>query len=236
MTRRVSITPCSCPDRRRGPGYEDRSQRQAPTRRPAPDSATEAGGPGSPRRGQEGQRQDQAMVEVEEPSSKEEHRFIMETSAIWVSCGEGATLPSGVFRDLSGAEAWIEEYALTGIRAEDPLDVGVYDGARSRGWFRPRSPSRQSPELMGGFSGADLEHFHFENGERRARARGDGGGRRAVGRGPGPPIRGGRPRSASSSVPLRDPGAARARIRRGGVRDPVPWTFEHSSIPRRGPR
>ncbi len=92
----------------------------------------------------------------------------MENSGIWVFCGDGSTLPSGVFHDLTRPEAWIKEYSLSGVLTEYPLDVCVYDWATANGYFQPRYPSQQAPEFIGRFSSAYLKHFHFENGEKRA--------------------------------------------------------------------
>jgi len=83
---------------------------------------------------------------------------------VWVFCGDGSILPSGVFSNQAAAEAWIKKHALSGILTEYPLDTGLYEWALGKGYFKPRFPSHRAPKFIGRFTSAYLTHFHFENG------------------------------------------------------------------------
>jgi hypothetical protein len=87
-------------------------------------------------------------------------------SAVWVFCGEGDIIPSGVFTDEKLAEEWIAKHSLTGMLTEYPLDIGLYEWAISKGYFKPKYPSHETPKFIGGFSSAYLTHSHFENGKK----------------------------------------------------------------------
>jgi hypothetical protein len=46
-----------------------------------------------------------------------------------------------------------------------PVGVGVYDMALEAGIFTPKRDEQRSAEFIGRFSSANLEHYHYENGE-----------------------------------------------------------------------
>lgn len=85
---------------------------------------------------------------------------------VWVFNGAKASFPSGVFTDLDRAERWIEDHGLTGTLTAYPLDTGVYEWTIAEGFFRPRNPNEASPEFIGRFTSASMEHHHYEDGRR----------------------------------------------------------------------
>jgi hypothetical protein len=87
---------------------------------------------------------------------------------VWVFNGARASFPSGIFTDLDRAERWIGEHGLTGTLTAYPLDTGVYEWAIAKGVFRPRKPQDASPEFIGRFTSASMEHHHYEDGRRLA--------------------------------------------------------------------
>jgi hypothetical protein len=86
-------------------------------------------------------------------------------SSVWVFVAEGATLPSGVFRDKKSAQAWIEKHSLSGVLTEYPLDVGIFDWAISNGFFKTKHASQETPSFIGRFTSAYLRHSHFDKGK-----------------------------------------------------------------------
>ena len=91
----------------------------------------------------------------------------MQTSeSVWVFCGVKGQFPSGVFKDLSLAEDWIPQWSLTGVLTKYPINEGVYEWATRTGYFTPSSPHQQTPEFIGKFSSAMLDHHHYEDGRR----------------------------------------------------------------------
>jgi hypothetical protein len=81
---------------------------------------------------------------------------------IWVFTGEGGRFPSGVFSSRDGADAWIAKHALSGVLTSYPLDSGVYEWAVSQGYFGADKPV--SSGLVGKFSSAYQEHYHYTEG------------------------------------------------------------------------
>ena len=86
---------------------------------------------------------------------------------IWVFNGARASYPSGVFTDLDRAERWIGEHRLSGTLTAYPVDTGVYEWAISKGFFRPSKPHQTTPEFIGRFTSASMEHHHYEDGRRQ---------------------------------------------------------------------
>jgi hypothetical protein len=86
---------------------------------------------------------------------------------VWVFNGARASFPSGIFTDLDRAERWIGEHVLTGTLTAYPLDTAVYEWAIAKGFFRPRKPLEASPEFIGRFTSASMEHHHYEDGWRQ---------------------------------------------------------------------
>jgi hypothetical protein len=74
-----------------------------------------------------------------------------------------------VFSNEKLAREWIGKYALSGLLTEYPLDTGVYDWALEKGVFKKKYPSHDTPEFIGRFTSAYLQHVHFEHGEEHPR-------------------------------------------------------------------
>ena len=85
---------------------------------------------------------------------------------VWVFNGAKSSFPSGIFTDLGWAERWIERHRLTGTLTAYPLDTGVYEWAIAKGFFRPRQPHEASPQFIGRFTSASMDHHHYEDGRR----------------------------------------------------------------------
>jgi hypothetical protein len=86
---------------------------------------------------------------------------------VWIFNGSRASFPSGVFLDFDLAERWIVEHRLTGTLTAYPVCTGVYDWAIAEGYFRPRKPHETTPEFIGRFTTASMEHHHYEDGQRQ---------------------------------------------------------------------
>ena len=83
---------------------------------------------------------------------------------IWVFNGDNAKLPSGVFSDLQKAEEWIKKNNLAGILTRYPIDIGAYDWAIKKGYFKTKGdPSKMTSQFIQGFTSASLEHNHYEH-------------------------------------------------------------------------
>lgn len=87
-----------------------------------------------------------------------------ESASVWVFLGEEGRWPSGVFNARGLAEQWIGENGLTGMLTDYPLDVGVYEWAVAKGFFRPSQPGHASATFIAGFSAARQDHAHFTDG------------------------------------------------------------------------
>lgn len=85
---------------------------------------------------------------------------------VWVFNGPKSGLPSGIFTELGRAERWVEEHRLTGTLTAYPLDTGVYEWAIAGGIFRPGKTHEASPEFIGRFTSASMQHHHYEDGRR----------------------------------------------------------------------
>lgn len=80
---------------------------------------------------------------------------------IWVFTGQGGQFPSGVFSSKHNAEQWIKQNSLSGLLAAYPLDIGVFDWARTQGYETKRT------ELTATFIGSyasRLKHYHYFEG------------------------------------------------------------------------
>jgi hypothetical protein len=91
---------------------------------------------------------------------------MLDPQSVWVFSGVKGTFPSGVFTDLRIAEEWISRYYLSGVLTKYPVNEGVFDWAVSAGVFAPKTPRQQTPEFIGRFTSASLEHYHYEKGVR----------------------------------------------------------------------
>jgi hypothetical protein len=92
---------------------------------------------------------------------------IVPLEVVWVFNGTGAHFPSGVFSDLTLAEAWIAKHRVSGTLTLYYVDEGAYDWAIRNGFFVPRKPEHTYPSFIGRFTGGQ-QHHHYENGEREA--------------------------------------------------------------------
>lgn len=85
-----------------------------------------------------------------------------EQSQIWVVNGVGGRFPCAVFSTRELGEEWIRRHSITGVLTAYPLNKGVYDWAIEAGYFSPNKVV--TPELIGRFSSAYQEHYHYEEG------------------------------------------------------------------------
>jgi hypothetical protein len=85
-------------------------------------------------------------------------------SPVWVFNGSGGQFPGGVFATLTVAEDWIARNSLTGVLTAYPLDRGVHEWAVEQGIFR--ADKKLDARLIGRFSSAVQEHYHYEDGVR----------------------------------------------------------------------
>lgn len=83
---------------------------------------------------------------------------------IWIFHGEDARHASGVFTSKARALDWIALHELTGILTKYPVDIGAYDQAVEKGWFRPSSPHHGTPRHVASFSPGRAEHIHVRDG------------------------------------------------------------------------
>jgi hypothetical protein len=86
---------------------------------------------------------------------------------VWVFNGVGGRFAGGIFTTLDAAEAWIGKNQLTGVLTLYPLDAGVYEWAIERGWFTPKKEKHSTPEFIGSFTTATMDHDHYIDGVRQ---------------------------------------------------------------------
>ena len=84
---------------------------------------------------------------------------------VWVFVGAGARFPSAVFIEKSAATGWISGHRLSGVLTKYPVGVGLYDWALSMRYFTPKRDDQKTPEFVGRFTCASLEHCHYEGGQ-----------------------------------------------------------------------
>jgi hypothetical protein len=83
---------------------------------------------------------------------------------VWVFVGAGGKFPSAVFSEHEAAVTWISNHSVTGVLTKCPLNTGLYDWALKMNYFTPKQDDQRSPEFIGRFTCASLEHYHFEHG------------------------------------------------------------------------
>ena len=83
----------------------------------------------------------------------------------WLFNSQGRGFPSAVFQDQQLAIEWIAKHKLTGISTCYPLNIGVYDWAIENKLFKPKDEEHYTPEFIGRFTSASMEHDHFEEGK-----------------------------------------------------------------------
>ena len=92
----------------------------------------------------------------------------MSLEFVYVFQSAGARFPGGTFRSLETAEEWIGKNKLLGLLTAYPLDIGVLEWAKEKGFFTPKKEHHNTPKFIGGFTSASMEHYHYENGEKHA--------------------------------------------------------------------
>lgn len=92
----------------------------------------------------------------------------MNLDFVYVFQSTGARFPGGVFSRLKKAEEWIQENKLSGLLTAYPLDAGAFEWATENSFFTPKREHHNTPEFIGGFTSASMEHYHYENGKRQA--------------------------------------------------------------------
>jgi hypothetical protein len=84
-------------------------------------------------------------------------------SDVWIFCGTGGTLPSGVFADRDSAQVWIRTHSLSGMLTRFPVGEGLYEWAVRTAAFRQDAGAGRFVDV-GSFTSALLEHHHYEDG------------------------------------------------------------------------
>jgi hypothetical protein len=95
-------------------------------------------------------------------------------AVVWVFNGDGPSIafPAGVFSKREIAETWIRANKLSGTLTAYPLDQGVFDWAKEKGylsdWTLDTGPApgvnEGAPRVVGRFSTGHQPHFHFSDG------------------------------------------------------------------------
>ncbi|MDR0996220.1 MAG: hypothetical protein LBL69_00985 [Zoogloeaceae bacterium] len=85
----------------------------------------------------------------------------------WIFHGEKADLCTAVFSSLDRAEIWIRQYSVSGMLTRMPVNVSIYDWVISSGYFEPKKDCQTTSKFIQTFTSAYLEHYHYDNGERR---------------------------------------------------------------------
>src|ERR1700704_4357436 len=85
-------------------------------------------------------------------------------TSVWIFSRAKKHFRGGVFTRRDVAESWIKKICLTGTLTLYPVDVGAYEWAIEKGIFKPRKPHQTEARFIGGFTGAAMDRFHYENG------------------------------------------------------------------------
>jgi len=88
-----------------------------------------------------------------------------EENWLWVFHGEGAKFAVSVYDTVDEAERNILENGMSGVLTAYPKNETVYEYCVRKGLFKPKS--EKTGKLIQRFTSAYLDHFHFENGERK---------------------------------------------------------------------
>jgi hypothetical protein len=88
--------------------------------------------------------------------------------SIWVFNGDKSRFSSGVFSSQEKAEESIAKHKLSGILTEYPIDILVYEWAIINEYFKPKHDYHTTPKYKQSFTSLRQEHFHYEDGERKA--------------------------------------------------------------------
>lgn len=83
---------------------------------------------------------------------------------LFVFMGERGFVPAGIFSSFETGKLWIEKEKLTGSLNKLPIDIGLYDWAIEKGYFKPMKSHESTPKFIERFSCASVEHWHFEDG------------------------------------------------------------------------
>ncbi|TPE46425.1 hypothetical protein FJM65_00565 [Pontibacter mangrovi] len=89
---------------------------------------------------------------------------------VWVFNTSNSSFSGGIFEDFEVAEAWIKKNKLTGTLTKYPLNKGTLEWAIENDCvgIKPEKlkEKMKSPEFIGGFTSASMEHYHYEAGYR----------------------------------------------------------------------
>jgi hypothetical protein len=92
---------------------------------------------------------------------------MIQAEQVWVFNHARGSFPGGIFTSLDLADRWIKQHRLTGTLTSYPVDIGVYDWAVAEGLFRPDKPHQATPDFIGRFTSASMEHHHYKDGRRQ---------------------------------------------------------------------
>jgi hypothetical protein len=98
---------------------------------------------------------EQEMLQNESDASKQ----------VWVFNGNRNHFPSAVFSERALAEEWILKNGLSGTLTAYPIDGPVYEWVIAQGYWHPTTEEHRRPNYIANFSSADLEHYHYEDGQ-----------------------------------------------------------------------
>ena len=88
----------------------------------------------------------------------------MTTEYVWIFNGAKGRFPGGVFSRIEIAEQWIRSNKLSGVLTRYPLDIGSFNWANDNGFVSDKLRARADSDLIGSFSSASFEHYHYEHG------------------------------------------------------------------------
>ena len=91
----------------------------------------------------------------------------MEKDKIYVFNGNNSVFPSGLFAEYELAVNWIKSNKLSGVLNVYPVNIGLYDWAIENNFLEIKNENQKTPNFIGRFTCASVEHYHFDNGELR---------------------------------------------------------------------
>jgi hypothetical protein len=89
----------------------------------------------------------------------------MKKDKLYVFNGNNSVFPSGLFTEHELAVNWIKLNKLSGVLNVYPVNIGLYDWAIENNLFAIKNDNQRKPSFIERFSCAELEHYHFDNGE-----------------------------------------------------------------------
>ena len=91
-------------------------------------------------------------------------KSLQEMEHVWIFHAAAASFSGGVFSTRAKAEKWILQHRLSGILAQYPLDIGVYDWAIKHNHFEIKHEHHKSPKFIGRFRSIAQERLRFTDG------------------------------------------------------------------------